>query len=333
MFDVIIIIMRLVLFKRLWRPLLGLFLVGYIVILHLPDEAKKSVKPLHQVQVLGSKHKKEQVAEQVLVTTTFRMSAAKALKTVVSSRSFYAKPPNTIWPNRTALESRDRIVNQLEYVPPKYNASAPPKLIVLPNDIDGVKSARKRLKEENCLVQNCEFSSKVSDVLKADTVVVKSDFGVGQYSKMTTPNQVWVMYQLESPYHSSSFNQLAKRTNWTATYRRDSVLVAPYEKFVPYKDVAYLPDKPPKNYAQNKTKLAAWFVTNCYARNGRSQYVEELQKHMNVDIYGACGQLSCPRSSSKCYDMLKTDYKFYLSFENSNCKDYITEKLYWNAYQ
>lgn len=36
---------------------------------------------------------------------------------------------------------------------------------------------------------------------------------------------------------------------------------------------------------------------------------------------------------TKCYEMLEKDYKFYLAFENSNCVDYITEKLFENALQ
>ena len=31
-----------------------------------------------------------------------------------------------------------------------------------------------------------------------------------------------------------------------------------------------------------------------------------------------------------CPDLL--DYKFYLAFENALCSEYITEKLWWNAY-
>ena len=31
-----------------------------------------------------------------------------------------------------------------------------------------------------------------------------------------------------------------------------------------------------------------------------------------------------------CPDLI--DYKFYLAFENAPCSEYITEKLWWNAY-
>ena len=49
---------------------------------------------------------------------------------------------------------------------------------------------------------------------------------------------------------------------------------------------------------KNKTKLVAWVVSNCDAKSGRNRYVEELKKHISVDIYGKCGSLKCDNKSS-----------------------------------
>nr|VZI40529.1 unnamed protein product [Spirometra erinaceieuropaei] len=49
-----------------------------------------------------------------------------------------------------------------------------------------------------------------------------------------------------------------------------------------------------------------------------------------VDVYGP-GRRYCPPDGDICLRQLSLQYKFYLAFENSDCKDYITEKLFINA--
>ena len=53
--------------------------------------------------------------------------------------------------------------------------------------------------------------------------------------------------------------------NWTATYRSDSTIVTPYEKWVYYDETVKA--RPQQiNYAAGKTKKVAIFVSNCGAR-------------------------------------------------------------------
>ncbi|RWS26419.1 Glycoprotein 3-alpha-L-fucosyltransferase A-like protein [Leptotrombidium deliense] len=145
------------------------------------------------------------------------------------------------------------------------------------------------------------------------------------------PTQVWILYLLECPLHTQNFHEAENQINWTATYRHDSDVVTPYEKFVSFGDTRFV-KKSKKNYAKGKTKKVAWFVSNCGAKNNRLQYAKELKKHIQVDIYGSCGDKVCSRSRQRsCFEMLNNDYKFYLAFENSNCRDYITEKFYVNG--
>ena len=45
-----------------------------------------------------------------------------------------------------------------------------------------------------------------------------------------------------------------------------------------------------------------------------------------MDVFGRCGTMKCPKD--KCDEYLSNNYMFYLSFENSLCMDYVTEKFF-----
>lgn len=161
-------------------------------------------------------------------------------------------------------------------------------------------------------------------------------------------NQIYVFFLMESPLNDG-LNYTNKRFhnffNWTMTYREDSDIYRPYGWFSSSDSPSSPPSaplspswrKPPpvqQIVTQNssKTKLIAWIVSNCDTHSNREDYVEILKKYVQVDTFGACGKLTCSRTEDHntrdCDLMLERDYRFYLSFENSFCSDYVTEKFY-----
>ncbi|XP_032785857.2 alpha-(1,3)-fucosyltransferase C isoform X2 [Daphnia magna] len=149
-------------------------------------------------------------------------------------------------------------------------------------------------------------------------------------------NQRWIFFLQESPHHTPNIlYDLNNIFNWTMTYRTDSDIYMPYPVLEPTAgssfefqiwNKTFEPDVL-KDQIRQKKKLAAWFVSNCFTQSGREKYASELQKYVHVDVYGKCGPLVCA-NHLQCYQMLEQQYKFYLSFENSICRDYVTEKFY-----
>lgn len=150
-------------------------------------------------------------------------------------------------------------------------------------------------------------------------------------------DQKWIFFETEAPTNmwnfanaSSHFWQLF---NLTSTFTSDSNIPLNHHKLicVPKENL-----KPSGiNYMANKTKMAAWFVSHCNTASKREVYVEELQKYIDVDIFGKCGnETICHKSMemgrrSRCMrELITNNYKFYLSFENSFCSEYVTEKLH-----
>lgn len=125
--------------------------------------------------------------------------------------------------------------------------------------------------------------------------------------------------------------------NWTMTYREDSDIFMPYGEIVSRQEAyerGYIQDLNAaeiKDYDQiyyNKTRDVVWLVSDCSTKSKRELYVKKLRRHISVDIYGACGSLSCPKHDNNCIDDIIRRYKFILSFENTFHKGYVTEKLF-----
>ena len=140
-------------------------------------------------------------------------------------------------------------------------------------------------------------------------------------------HQYWIYYNRESSQNTPYYNitQYEPVFNWTMTYKLDSDIVHTYAKVIPGE---YLDGfNSTKNYLEGKTRTAFAVISNCF--KPRLDYIQELRKYIDIDLYGRC-----PGYKPLCHKCWKiaTKYKFYLSFENSLCTDYITEKTYTNAF-
>ena len=147
--------------------------------------------------------------------------------------------------------------------------------------------------------------------------------------------QRWVFALWESPNHFSYTKPFHGIFNLTWTYRRDSDIWGPYGSYIQLSSEDPIDGHqkiPLKDFTRAKSKIVAWIVSNCEAKL-RLKFVLELKRFIKIDVFGKCsGRIfgesrSCAKTRQSKFDCLKK-YKFYLSFENALCEDYITEK-YW----
>ena len=167
--------------------------------------------------------------------------------------------------------------------------------------------------------------------------------------RLRKPGQRYVMFFVESPEnYKYDYDRFSNFFNWTMTYRMDSDIQAPYGRVIPKSSgFSYMPKNneagtwdhvyDPANFAATlvtkpkkfhklaqRPKAVAWIVSHCDTESDREGYVRELKNHIGVDIFGACGSGHC----ENCPTTVLKNYMFYLSFENSFCDQYVTEKLW-----
>ncbi|OWA52656.1 putative Alpha-(1,3)-fucosyltransferase C [Hypsibius exemplaris] len=115
--------------------------------------------------------------------------------------------------------------------------------------------------------------------------------------------------------------------NLTMTYRLDShVFFDSFSGFYRPHFISSLAE-----LLLQKAKGILWLVSHCKTSSHREDYVAELSRFVKVDKFGKCSGLGvknpCPYPG--CPDDFIRQYRFYLAFENSFCRDYVTEKVYW----
>ncbi|KAJ8019534.1 Glycoprotein 3-alpha-L-fucosyltransferase A [Holothuria leucospilota] len=193
-------------------------------------------------------------------------------------------------------------------------------------------------KEYDCPEENCKaryVHSNSYDKLKTSHAVILHHKGSWRWEDLARSRpdgQLWIYMTKESPRHSRKMipdhHRLAY--NWSMTYHTESDFVIPYGKYI--EGIPEIHANDTTNWAAGKTRLIAWMASNCAVSSwSRMKFVRNLERLIQVDTYGRCGKLNCPRNELKCDEILSS-HKFYLALENSECQDYITEKFWKNAF-
>ena len=172
-----------------------------------------------------------------------------------------------------------------------------------------------------CSQGNCVTTRNRSLLAEADAIVFEMR---GEILPLPPrrPHQQFVFFLKESPAQVPLRERRYRGVfNLTMTYRYDSDVLSTYNSVSEGAESTPLPD------IRGRSKAVAWIVSHCKTASGRELYVEELQRFIDVDVYGKCGPLECP-TEQNCHRMVANQYYFYLSFENSQCRDYVTEKLF-----
>lgn len=204
-------------------------------------------------------------------------------------------------------------------------------------------------------VKNCPLPSEIPVELMRDQVwcqyshnrsLSNSASIVGFHVRDTSTNdlpqkleqQDWLLLTQESPKYDymatpdkfiADYDKL-RLFDLSMTYRLDSTFPYPYMSQTQMKNILTY-DTPGFHDRRSISRGEApilWLAHNCNAFNKREKYLEELSKYVPIDFRGPCMLNTDPFPNGGDTVGLMKQYKFYLALENSNCFQYVSEKVY-----
>ena len=190
---------------------------------------------------------------------------------------------------------------------------------------------RKPFENMNCPVTNCELTNNRSRLNESELVLFHVRSLIDYFPNRTNLNQRYVHIVFESQVNCHLCATFKNIFNYTASFSLMSDYTSIY-----WSDSGLYWDLN-ENYTNtdvfsNKSEFGAALISNCGLDNTlRLKYLYALNNYTMeksnrlVRIYGGCGE-PCP--VYQCKEHICINYKFYFAFENSMCKDYITEKFF-----
>ena len=245
--------------------------------------------------------------------------------TLINKRQFYIKIDGEVYPKSVPLFYNASIDLQC------IKKSQQRKTILMWTKFKGLplvdlNFGKNVLNELKCPIDNCEITNDRNKLNQSDLVLFHLRNHIDYFPKRELKNQRWVHVIYESPINCHLCDKHENTFNLSATYTIDSDFTSLYysDSGLYWKENKHFDEN--KDFHGMKNKLSTALISNCGADNLRMRFIQELSKFMRVDIYGKCGK-KCP-DNIDCRQYLSENYKFIFLFENSNCRDYITEKFF-----
>ena len=187
----------------------------------------------------------------------------------------------------------------------------------------------------NCPIDMCDVTRDRANLNYSDLVLVHMRDSIDTMPRRVFASQRLVHLVYESPINCAACTKYPNvEFDLFATYAQTSDFASIYwtnsgiewslnDSYDVHRDVH-----------SSKSELAAALISNCdlFDSSMRLKYIEILNTHLllansshSVRIYGQCGQ-ACP--SGDCRAQIARRVRFFLAFENSVCRDYVTEKMF-----
>ena len=171
--------------------------------------------------------------------------------------------------------------------------------------------------------RSCLFTADMSQYNNSDVVIIPARAMYHPMPHYRPPEQRWVFYSSESFHYVKPQFKYRLDFNHTMSYHKHADIDSSKFGMIPRQGLTN-DDPDDLKVIKPEDKLVMWMSSHCATQSKRQQFVKKLSKYVNVDMYGSCGELNCPKGEW-CSETF-SQYKFYVAYENSMCNGYVTEK-------